>query len=76
MGGGGDRGRGGGYVLFQFLCNLQYYCKSAYNKINSHQQKKFINITKSQLYGRGGGGGGGNRRERETHTHIQNPNKM
>ena len=37
---------GGGHVLFQFLCNLQQYCNSAYNKLNSLQQKEFINITK------------------------------
>ena len=35
-----------GHVLFQFLCNLQQYCNSAYNKLNSLQQKEFINITK------------------------------
>ena len=34
------------HVLFQFLCNLQQYCNSAYNKLNSLQQKEFINITK------------------------------
>ena len=28
-----------GHVLFQFLCNLQQYCDSAYNKLNSHQKK-------------------------------------
>ena len=35
-----------GHVLFQFLCNLQQYCDSAYNKLNSLQQKEFIDITK------------------------------
>ena len=25
------------HVLFQFLCNLQQYCDSAYNKLNSHK---------------------------------------
>ena len=35
-----------GHVLFQFLCNLQQYCDSAYNKLNRLQQKEFINITK------------------------------
>ena len=35
-----------GHVLFQFLCNLQQYCNSAYNKLNSLQKKEFINITK------------------------------
>ena len=34
-----------GHVLFQFLCNLQQYCNSAYNKLNSLPQKEFINIT-------------------------------
>ena len=29
-----------------FLCNLQQYCDSAYNKLNSLQQKEFIDITK------------------------------
>ena len=44
-------GGGGGHVLFQFLCNLQQYCDSAYNKLNSHQQKEFINITKMNYIG-------------------------
>ena len=34
------------HVLFQFLCSLQQYCDSAYNKLNSLQQKEFIDITK------------------------------
>ena len=54
-----------GHVLFQFLSNLQQYCDSAYNKLNSHQQEEFINITKLNYIG---GGGGGNRRERERET--------
>ena len=55
FGGGGGRG----HVLFHFLCNLQQYCDSAYNKLNSHQQKEFINITKiNYIVGK-------NRRERE-----------
>ena len=36
------------HVLFPFLCNIQQYCDSEYNKLNSHKQKEFINIT--QLY--------------------------
>ena len=28
------------------MCNLQQYCDSAYNKLNSLQQKEFIDITK------------------------------
>ena len=36
-----------GHVLFQFLCNLQQYC----DKLNSHQQKEFINITKTNYIG-------------------------
>ena len=36
-------------VLYQFLCNLQQYCNSAYNKLNSLQQKEFIN-NKNELY--------------------------
>ena len=35
-----------GHVLFHFLCNLQQYCDSAYNKLNSLQQKEFIDLTK------------------------------
>ena len=41
-----------GHVLFQFLCNLQQYCDSAYNKLNSHQQKEFINTTKMNYIGK------------------------
>ena len=40
-----------GHVLFQFLCSLQQYCDSAYNKLNSRQQKEFINITKMNYIG-------------------------
>ena len=40
-----------GHVLFQFLCNLQQYCDSAYNKVNSRQQKEFINITNMNYIG-------------------------
>ena len=54
-----------GHVLFQFLCNLQQYCDSAYNKINNHQQKEFINITKMNYIG------GKNRREREGDKHTR-----
>ena len=39
-----------GHFLFQFLCNLQQYCDNAYNKLNSLQQKEFIDITKNELY--------------------------
>ena len=35
-----------GHILFQFLCNLQQYCDSSYNKLNILQQKEFIDITK------------------------------
>ena len=52
---------GVGHVLLQFLCNLQQYCDSAYNKLNSHQQKEFINITKMNCIGK-------NRRERGRQT--------
>ena len=48
LGGGG----GGVHVLFPFLCNLQQYCDSAYNKLNSHKQKEFINITKINYIGK------------------------
>ena len=48
---GGGGGGGGGHALFQFLCNLQQYCDSAYNKLNSHQQNEFINITKINYSG-------------------------
>ena len=59
--GGGGRG---GHVLFQFLCNLQQYCDSAYNKLVIYA-KEFINITKinyieKNIYERGG----------DTHTHT------
>ena len=40
------------HVLFQFLCNLQQYCDSAYNKLNSLQQKEFINIKKWTIFGK------------------------
>ena len=40
-----------GHVLFQFLCSLQQHCDSAYDKLNSHQQKEFINITKMDYIG-------------------------
>ena len=33
------------HVLFQFLCNVQQYFDSEYNKLNSHKQNEFINIT-------------------------------
>ena len=54
-----------GHVLFQFLCNLQQYCNSAYNKLNSLQQKEFINITKINYIWREK-----NRRERRRQTHM------
>ena len=54
-----------GHVLFQFLCKLQQYCDTAYNKLNSHQQKEFINITKMNYIG-----GKIGERERETNTHA------
>ena len=40
-------------VMFysSFCANLQQYCDSAYNKLNSHQQKEFINITKMNYIG-------------------------
>ena len=41
-----------GHVLFQFSCNVQQYCDSAYNKLNSLQQKEFINITKINYIGK------------------------
>ena len=53
------------HVLFQFLCNLQRYCNSAYNKLNSLQQKEFINITKMNYIWRKK-----NRRERRRQTHM------
>ena len=54
-----------GHVLFQFLCNLQQYCNSAYNKLNSLQQKEFINITKmNYIWGKK------QKREKETNTHA------
>ena len=39
------------FFLCFILCNLQQYCDSAYNKLNSHQQKEFINITKMNYIG-------------------------
>ena len=39
------------YVLFQFLCNVQQYCNSEYNKLNSHKQKGCISITKLNCIG-------------------------
>ena len=39
------------YVLFQFLCNIQQYCNSEYNKLNSHKQKGCISITKLNCIG-------------------------
>ena len=53
-----------GHVLFQFLCNLQQYCDSAYNKLNSLQQKEFIDITKMNYIWRK------KRRERRRQTHM------
>ena len=55
-----------GHVLFQFLCNLQQYCDSAYNKLNSLQQKEFIN-NKNELYLENKKGE--REREKETNTH-------
>jgi len=57
-------------VLFQFLCNVQQCCDSDYNKLNSHKQKEFINITKLRCIGGWGGWGGIEETERETHTHT------
>ena len=56
-----------GHVLFQFLCNLQQYCDSAYNKLNSLQQKEFINITKMNYIWRKKEK---KRRERRRQTHM------
>ena len=68
-----------GHVLFQFLCNLQQYCDSAYNKLNSHQQKEFINITKMNYIGEQTGEREGNKHtgmhactHAHTHTHTHN----
>ena len=59
------------HVLFQFLCNLQQYCDSAYNKLNSLQQKEFIDITKMNYIWREK-----KKRERETNTHALTHSRM
>ena len=53
-------------VLFQFLRNLQQYCDSAYNKLNSLQQKEFIDITKINYIWKKKK----MKREKETNTHA------
>ena len=74
-----------GHVLFQFLCNLQQYCDNAYNKLNSHQQKEFINITKMNYIGEQTGEREGNKHtgmhscthaHTHTHTHTQFQTKI
>ena len=61
-----------GHVLFQFLCNLQQYCDSAYNKLNSLQQNEFIDITKMNYIWRRKK----KKREKETNTHALTHSRM
>ena len=60
------------HVLFQFLCNLQQYCDSAYSKLNSLQQKEFIDITKMNYIWREKK----KKREKETNTHALTHSRM
>ena len=61
------------HVLFQFLCNLQQYCDSAYNKLNSLQQKEFIDITKMNYIWKKKKK---KEREKETNTHALTHSRM
>ena len=49
-----------------YLCNLQQYCDSAYNKLNSLEQKEFNGHNKNELYLEKKK----KKREKETNTHA------
>ena len=58
--------------LFQFLCNLQQYCDSAYNKLNSHSAKRVYRHNKNELYLEEEK----KTREKETNTHELTHSRM